>query len=129
LLSSILWILVLVWGWVVFFASSIPAAELSGSKLLAWDKLNHFIAFAAGAWLAASALRTGQPAGSKRLHLLAAILIITVYGALDELHQLYTPGRSGADLYDWIADFLGAVAGANIATLTHGTLERFVTRD
>ena len=128
-LASILWILVVVWGGVIFFASSIPADELSGSKLLAWDKLNHFIAFAAGAWLTASALRIGQPEGSERIHLFLAILIIATYGAFDEIHQLYTPGRSGADLYDWIANFLGAIAGAILAVYTHGPLRRFLTRD
>jgi VanZ family protein len=128
-LASILWILVVAWGWVIFFASSIPSNELSGSKLLAWDKLNHFIAFAAGGWLAASALRVGQPGGSRRLQVFAAVVIISVYGALDELHQLYTPGRSGADFYDWIADFLGAIAGAIMAVFTHGPLNRFVTRN
>ena len=128
-LASILWILVVVWGGVIFFASSIPADELSGSKLLAWDKLNHFIAFAAGAWLTASALRIGQSEGSERIHLVLAILIIATYGAFDEIHQLYTPGRSGADLYDWIANFLGAIAGAILAVYTHGPLRRFLTRD
>ena len=34
------------------------------------------------------------------------------FGALDELWQEFTPGRSGGDLYDWIADALGATVGA-----------------
>jgi VanZ family protein len=128
LLTSILWILVILWGWVIFFASSIPSDELCGSKLLAWDKLNHFMAFAVGGWLATCALRSGQPDSPKYLQLAVAVLLIATYGALDELHQLYTPGRSGADVYDWIADFLGGGAGALLATFTHGHLDRFVTR-
>lgn len=129
LLTSFLWILVILWGWVIFFASSIPANELNGSELLAWDKLIHFMAFALGGWLAANALRLGQPHGPKYLQSAVAVLLIAAYGALDELHQLYTPGRSGADLYDWIADFLGSGAGALLAAFTHGHLDRFVTRD
>jgi VanZ family protein len=120
--------LLFLWGWVIFFASSTPSDELCGSKLLAWDKLNHFLAFAVGGWLAASALRTGQPDGPKYLHLAGAILLIAAYGVFDEFHQLYTPGRSGADVHDWIADFLGGGAGAILATFTHGHLVRYVTR-
>jgi hypothetical protein len=128
LFTSTLWILLILWGWVIFLASSTPSDELCGSQLLAWDKLNHFIAFAAGGWLAASALRIGHPHGPKYIQLVLAVLLIAAYGAFDELHQLHTPGRSGADVHDWIADFLGGSAGAILATFTHGHLDRHVTR-
>ena len=35
------------------------------------------------------------------------LLAASVYGALDEWHQYYTPGRS-CDEWDWVADTLGA---------------------
>ena len=37
---------------------------------------------------------------------------LCVFGAVDEIHQLYTPNRSGADVFDWSADTLGALTGA-----------------
>jgi VanZ family protein len=40
------------------------------------------------------------------------ILAIALIGGLDEYHQTFTPGRSGNDPYDWLADVLGAAAGA-----------------
>ena len=36
------------------------------------------------------------------------ILIASIYGIIDELHQLYIPGRS-AQFFDWFADFTGSV--------------------
>ncbi|HYD83482.1 MAG TPA: VanZ family protein, partial [Opitutus sp.] len=37
-----------------------------------------------------------------------AILIVSVFGVTDELHQHFTPGRS-MDVWDWVADTLGAI--------------------
>ena len=77
-----------------------------------WDKINHFLAFALGGWLAAAALRTSRPSLSTAGALVAAVLLIAAFGILDETIQEFTPGRTGGDLYDWIADVLGASAGA-----------------
>jgi VanZ family protein len=38
-----------------------------------------------------------------------------VIGATDEYHQSFTPGRSGNDVGDWLADLSGASAGALLA--------------
>jgi hypothetical protein len=35
---------------------------------------------------------------------------------------------AGADVCDWIADFLGAMGGALLTLTTHARLERFLTR-
>ncbi len=37
------------------------------------------------------------------------ILIVASYAAIDELHQLFIPGRS-CDILDWSADMIGAVS-------------------
>jgi VanZ family protein len=36
------------------------------------------------------------------------VLIASIYGLLDELHQLFVPGRS-AEFLDWFADFSGSL--------------------
>ena len=41
------------------------------------------------------------------------ILICMVYGAIDELHQIYIPGRY-ASVGDWIADVLGVLIFVSI---------------
>ncbi|MEI7811876.1 MAG: VanZ family protein [Ignavibacteria bacterium] len=38
------------------------------------------------------------------------IATVALYGALDEIHQLFIPGRS-CDIMDWMADITGAVLG------------------
>ena len=35
-----------------------------------------------------------------------------IIGALDEYHQTFTPGRSGNDPWDLLADTVGAAAGS-----------------
>jgi VanZ family protein len=128
LFAALLWFLLLCWAGVVLWLSSLTPQELPPTAFMMWDKLNHFAAFAVGGWLAATALQAGRPGGSLRSRILAAILIVAVFGALDETRQLFTPGRSGADFYDWIADFLGASAGAILSVLTYGFLVRRLTR-
>ena len=46
--------------------------------------------------------------------LVAAILIASLYGASDEFHQLFVPGRL-CDPADWLTDTCGAALGASIA--------------
>lgn len=43
--------------------------------------------------------------------LLLGGLVGSVYGAVDEFHQRFVPGRV-CDLRDWIADTVGALVGA-----------------
>jgi VanZ family protein len=43
---------------------------------------------------------------------LAAIIISSVYGVLDEYHQRFVPGRS-FDVLDMVADAIGSIAGAS----------------
>ena len=57
-----------------------------------------------------------------------AVVAIAAFGALDELLQTFTPGRSGGDIFDWTADLIGAVAGALISLLTYSRLERLLGR-
>ncbi len=83
-----------------------------------WDKINHFVAYAAGGWLAASALRVSRPDAKTATLLVLAVVLVAAFGALDEAVQTLTPGRSGADVDDWAADVLGATAGALLSLPT-----------
>lgn len=44
---------------------------------------------------------------------LFTILIASVYGLLDEIHQMFVPGRS-AEFLDWLADFSGSLVAVLI---------------
>ncbi len=36
------------------------------------------------------------------------LLVASIYGMVDELHQIFVPGRT-ADVRDWLADFIGSL--------------------
>ena len=127
-LPTLFWLAALGWAGVVLWLSSLTLDELPRTAFLAGDKFNHFIAFAVGGWLTASALRLSRPQASVAGRIVLAVLLVAAFGALDEALQTFTPGRTGGDLYDWIADFLGAIAGALSTLTTHARLERFVPR-
>lgn len=80
-----------------------------------WDKLAHFSAYAAGSALLTWALWASTAWPPQRV-IWIAIVSLALFGATDEWHQLHTPGRSGADRYDWLADVLGAAAAAFLTT-------------
>ncbi len=128
LVAAILWSALAIWAGAILWLSSLSPPELPAAAFLAWDKLNHFAAFAVGGWMTASALRISRPRTGAAATILLAVALISVFGAMDEAAQLLTPGRSGADVYDWIADLLGALAGALFAGFTHGPIDRILPR-
>lgn len=66
------------------------------------DKLEHAIAY--GVLCALIVFAFGVVT---RRSLIAAVLLTSLYGASDEIHQMFTPGRS-PDVVDWVADTAGA---------------------
>jgi hypothetical protein len=67
------------------------------------DKIVHFLVFGLLATVTLRALRIESP----RSRAVVAVLLASLFGASDELHQFFTPGRS-CDIFDWLADTLGA---------------------
>ena len=125
-LAGLLWLALLCWACGILVLSSLTPQELPAAAFIFWDKANHFGAYALGGWLAASALRVSRPAVRIAGGAVLAVIMIAAFGALDEVLQTFTPGRSGGDIFDWTADLLGAVAGASISLVTHGRLERLL---
>jgi VanZ family protein len=81
----------------IFLASSrsqIAAPSLEGS-----DKVVHFAVYGLLATLV-TRLRHGGKAA------VISVLLVSAYGASDEWHQGFTPGRS-VEFNDWLADTLG----------------------
>jgi VanZ family protein len=107
---------VLVWMRTIWFLSSIPGDKNPQLKLQL-DKLAHFLGFACGGILLAGLLTTITMVVLRRkvrwdFIIPATAIIIGLLGWFDEWHQCFTPGRSGANMADWVADFLGGIAGA-----------------
>jgi len=99
------------WAVLIFAISSIPGSSLPDQPELIY-KVAHFIEYAILAALLTLAIN-----GPKRalwVAALIALLVASAYGASDEFHQSFT-GRS-PDVWDWVADTLGAIIGA-IATI------------
>jgi VanZ family protein len=88
-----------------------------------WDKSLHFIAFFCGVLPLVSALRLSFGWSWRRV-CTVAVVSISLYGALDEVHQTWTPSRTGLSPLDWLADTLGALVGAPIAAFVHARFER-----
>jgi VanZ family protein len=96
------------WAWPLGFAATIVVASSQSGVALPggiWqaDKIVHFLAFGLLATVTLRALRID----SARSRAAVAVLLVSLFGASDELHQHFTPGRS-CDVFDWLADTLGA---------------------
>ncbi len=112
------------WTLVISYLSSLTSDDLQvmPSELLAQDKLVHALAFAVGGSLLGLALRHTTRLRGVRLFL-GIVIAIGLFGAFDEIHQLFTPGRSGADFYDWIADMVGGSSAAFVYCWFYGKID------
>jgi VanZ family protein len=103
IIAWVFWLIVLCW------LSSLPQSKVHLPAFQNSDKVAHFFYFAAGAGIFTAFLRVlGSPIWQTFVFTLLAMALV---GAADEFHQLYTPGRSGADIGDWTADVSGAFLG------------------
>jgi VanZ family protein len=92
----------------IFWLSAAPA-PLPDLTTRVWDKLLHLAEYGALALFFCRAL-LGEEFGW-RSAVLGATVLTSLYGATDELHQLFNPARS-ADIQEWVADTLGGAVGA-----------------
>jgi VanZ family protein len=76
------------------------------------DKLEHAIFFSAGGMCFLLSLRLAGRARGMAIAILASVLFCAAVGGFDEWHQTHTPGRSGGDVWDWVADMCGGFLGA-----------------
>ena len=123
-LAGILWLALLAWASGILWFSSLAPEQLPDAAFVLSDKVNHFVAFAIGGWLAASAFHVTRPRATIASRIVLAVIVVAAFGALDETLQAFTPGRTGRDIHDWIADFLGAVAGALLILAPQARLSR-----
>lgn len=112
------WMASVLWMAAIFGFSSIPGSSVPGGL----GAYAHFGVYALlGALLfVAFSHETAGPGRAVAL----AVLVASVYGVTDELHQAFVPGRV-PDVADWGMDTLGALAGALLALATLRTLARF----
>jgi VanZ family protein len=79
------------------------------------DKAEHATYFTLGGMCFLLGLRLAGLAQGRMTAIVLTVLFCSLAGILDEWHQLHVPGRSGGDVWDWLADTLGGFLGAHAA--------------
>jgi VanZ family protein len=111
----------LVLYWIILFtATTLPGPQLPDLHIS--DKVEHFSAF----FILAVMLNLALIYQRKSFLLfkyaaLVTIIICLFYAAIDELHQMFIPGRF-ADIRDWLADSTGVVLGVLILNFAKNLL-------
>ncbi len=105
------------WALAIFVASSIPGADFPDSPIFSHDKILHFIVYFGFGYLLERALYNQNrfPMLARHSHL-ATLLIAVLYGASDEFHQFFVPGRT-MDIFDLMADTTGAAVAIAVVWL------------
>ncbi len=101
--------LTLVYCVIIFALSSISRVPEALQWIAPHDLVVHAVIYAGLGWLAAMTVRKGAARWRGWRLWAAPIAFVAVYGASDEIHQFFVPGRYCA-LADWIADVAGAAA-------------------
>jgi len=98
--------------WLLSSQSTLPHL----SAIFGFDKVQHLFAWLV---LAAATALWFPPEDARRRPLrtlLFSAAIASAYGAIDEAHQYFVPGRDSS-VWDWAADTLGALIGASLPLL------------
>jgi VanZ family protein len=105
------WLPVLVWLGVIFIGSSIGSVPRVGGKSTdaVVHRVAHLIEFAVLGVLTLRAV--SQDKRITKRELIITVIVSAVYGASDEIHQRFTPGRSSEGL-SVLFDVAGGLAGA-----------------
>jgi len=112
----VIYIPLIVYWITLFIMTTIPADKIP-HLFDNQDKYEHFIAYCGLAILLSLALYFQKKSIliSSNAFLFTLLFVLT-YGAVDELHQNFIPGRY-CDFYDWLADSFGGILGIGIVFL------------
>ena len=110
-MSSRRWLPPLLWAAFILILTSIPGSHIPVLPFRYFDKVVHLTIYGVLGWLTARAWTDGSRVSAA---VLAAIVLVSCFGAFDEWHQQFIPLRS-MELLDWAADTTGAAIGAILA--------------
>jgi VanZ family protein len=110
-LKILYWSASILWMGVIFVSSSISDfSTITGDSDDRSDLLSSIVHIVFFAVLAGLLTKSFMASGlSNKKSIAYAFLITIVYGALDEFHQSFVPGRE-VHLSDWLLDAIGALA-------------------
>jgi VanZ family protein len=101
------WLPLILYCLFIYIQSDYPSPESLPSFEFS-DKLLHFAAYAVMGVLFYRAYQTLPLKNNMQLLMLLSMISASLYGISDEIHQSFVPYRD-ADLFDVVADILGAV--------------------
>jgi VanZ family protein/UDP-2,3-diacylglucosamine pyrophosphatase LpxH len=112
------------WFWIPPLAVAATIVWLSAQPHYPWgvqlhpplDKFAHATVFGLLAWLLEGALRRSSATRPLYRRHLLVLLAVAAYGATDEWHQYFVPGRA-CEWGDWLADTVGGALGLALASL------------
>jgi VanZ family protein len=105
------WLPVVVWMGLIFTGSSVGNIPRVGGPTLDGlaHRVAHLVEFAILGGLVLRAASKGRPVTKREI--MITLVTVAVYGASDEFHQRYTPGRSSEGL-SVLFDVAGGMIGA-----------------
>jgi VanZ family protein len=106
------WFPILLFCVLIFIQSSRPSPEFEPDWPF-FDKVLHFTAYALLGALFLRAFNTTRIKHHLKLTIMLSILLSSLYGISDEIHQSFVPFRI-ADAMDALADILGCTFGVYI---------------
>lgn len=99
---------------ILFILTSLPSGIAISTDVS--DKINHFGAYGLLSVLLYSCMHFQEKYKLfKNYPATFTLFFASIYGLLDEIHQMFVPGRS-AEFLDWIANFLGSVTAVLITS-------------
>ena len=101
----------------IFVQSSFPSLYLPETDFKLADKLLHSVVYLILFFLFFYSLKNQNKSIKLKNYALEFSLLLTIiYGATDEIHQYFVPNRE-CDVFDWLADVVGALVGYLILTI------------
>jgi VanZ family protein len=101
----------------IFIESSFPSDSYPTIEFELSDKIIHFVIYFV-LFLTAFYSLSNQKKFLMlcKYSLISSFFFTLLYGASDEFHQYFIPGRT-CDIFDWLADVIGAVFAISIILL------------
>jgi VanZ family protein len=93
---------------VIFFFSGMSSNDLPDFTFRIWDKFLHFLAYGILGILMYRSFINSKWNYICNYAAFFSIFLTIIYGASDEIHQNYVPGRFPS-YADWAADIIGAI--------------------
>jgi len=123
---AVLWIGVCAYCVLIFIGSSIPGKGVDTGPP-GVDKLLHLIEYLILSFLLFAAMREEFPHAPAGRIFIFSIVLSSLYGLTDEIHQLFVTLRD-CDVFDMIMDGIGSILGAFWAMRKYATQASIVNK-